>query len=105
LGIFEDKGLSRARVTRHARSRCLKALWAGDRLIVLKLDQLCRSVRDLTTMLDDLRARGVKFGRKPKLTEQQIAHARKLIDVGERGGHVASLLNIVWTTLYGALAR
>jgi hypothetical protein len=27
--------------------------------------------------------RGVKFGRKPKLTAQQITHARKLIDQGE----------------------
>jgi len=27
--------------------------------------------------------RGVKFGRKPKMTPQQIAHARKLIDQGE----------------------
>jgi hypothetical protein len=25
----------------------------------------------------------VKFGRKPKMTPQQIAHARKLIDQGE----------------------
>jgi hypothetical protein len=29
------------------------------------------------------RDRGVKFGRKPKLTRQQIYHARKLIDAGE----------------------
>ena len=27
--------------------------------------------------------RGVKFGRKPKMTPQQIAHARKLIEAGE----------------------
>jgi hypothetical protein len=26
----------------------------------------------------------VKFGRKPKLTRQEIDHARKLIDAGER---------------------
>jgi DNA invertase Pin-like site-specific DNA recombinase len=30
-------------------------------LIVWKLDRLGRSLRDLITMLDDLRARGVKF--------------------------------------------
>jgi hypothetical protein len=28
-------------------------------------------------------ARGVKFGRKPKLTAAQIDHARELIDNGE----------------------
>ena len=31
-----------------------------------------------------MRHRGVKFGRKPKLTRQQIDHARKLIDDGQR---------------------
>jgi hypothetical protein len=34
--------------------------------------------------------RGVKFGRKPKLTPQQIAHARKLIDQGEDRQKVAA---------------
>ena len=40
---------------------CLKKLEHGDTLIVWKLDRLGRSLRDLITMLDDLRARGVKF--------------------------------------------
>ncbi len=48
--------------------------------------------------------RGVKFGRKPKLTPQQIDHARKLIDGGERREDVATLLNVDRTTLYRALA-
>jgi DNA invertase Pin-like site-specific DNA recombinase len=48
--------------------------------------------------------RGVKFGRKPKLTPQQKAHARKLIDDGERREDVAALLNVNRTTLYRALA-
>src|ERR1022692_154459 len=59
--IFEDKGSSGASVKRPAVSRCLKALRAGDTLIVWKLDRLGRSLRDLIAMLDDLRARGVKF--------------------------------------------
>jgi DNA invertase Pin-like site-specific DNA recombinase len=50
------------------------------------------------------RARGVKFGRKPKLRPQQINHARKLIDGGERREDVAALLNVDRTTLYRALA-
>ena len=49
------------------------------------------------------RARGVEFGRKPKLTPQQKAHARKLIDAGERREDVAALLNVNRTTLYRAL--
>jgi DNA invertase Pin-like site-specific DNA recombinase len=59
--VYEDKGLTGARAKRPALSRCLRALRAGDTLIVWKLDRLGRSLRDLITMLDDLRARGVKF--------------------------------------------
>ena len=46
---------------RPALSRCLKALRPGDTLTVWKLDRLGRSLRDLITMLDELRARGIKF--------------------------------------------
>jgi DNA invertase Pin-like site-specific DNA recombinase len=48
--------------------------------------------------------RGVKFGRKPKLTPQQIAHARKLIDQGEERQKVADLFKVGRKTLYRALA-
>jgi DNA invertase Pin-like site-specific DNA recombinase len=48
--------------------------------------------------------RGVKFGRKPKLTPQQVQHAQKLIDEGERRADVAALLSVDRTTLYRALA-
>jgi hypothetical protein len=36
--------------------------------------------------------RGVKFGRKPRLTPEQINHARKLIDKVEARQYVADLL-------------
>ena len=49
------------------------------------------------------RANGVKFGRKPKLTRQQIAHAARLIDEGQRCEDVASLFQINRSTLYRAL--
>jgi DNA invertase Pin-like site-specific DNA recombinase len=47
--------------------------------------------------------RGVKFGRKLKLTPQQISHVRKLIDDGQRREDVAALLNVHRTTLYRGL--
>jgi DNA invertase Pin-like site-specific DNA recombinase len=47
--------------------------------------------------------RGVKFGRKLKVTPQQINHARKLIDDGQRREDVAALLNVDRTTLYRGL--
>lgn len=47
--------------------------------------------------------RGVKFGRKPKMTPQQIALARKLIDEGEERAKVAALFKVGRKTLYRAL--
>jgi DNA invertase Pin-like site-specific DNA recombinase len=152
--IFKDDGLSGATTKRPALLRCLKKLETGDTLTVWKLDRLGRSLRDLISMLDDLKhrgvkfrslteaidtetptgramwqmigvlaelerslisertragvnaakRRGVKFGRKRKLTPQQIAHAQKLIDDGQRREDVADLLNVNRTTLYRALA-
>ena len=49
------------------------------------------------------KARGVKFGRKPKLSARQIDHARNLIDAGERREDVAMLFNVDRSTLYRAL--
>ena len=48
-------------------------------------------------------ARGVKMGRKPKLTPQQVAHARKLIEQGEPHDTVAQSLNVSRRTLYRTL--
>jgi DNA invertase Pin-like site-specific DNA recombinase len=51
------------------------------------------------------KCRSVKFGRKRRLTPQQIAHARTLIDEdGEARHYVADLLNVNRTTLYRGLA-
>jgi len=47
--------------------------------------------------------RGVKFGRKRKLSTAQIEHARKLIDQGESRQYVADLLKVGRVTLYRAL--
>jgi DNA invertase Pin-like site-specific DNA recombinase len=49
------------------------------------------------------KARGVKFGRKPKLTRQQIEQARKLIAQGERPEDVAESFHAGRATLYRAL--
>jgi len=58
--IFTDKA-SGAHVARPELTKCLKALNAGNTLIVWKLDRLGRSLRDLLGLLDDLKARGVAF--------------------------------------------
>jgi DNA invertase Pin-like site-specific DNA recombinase len=51
------------------------------------------------------RKRGVKFGRKPKLTPDRLAHARKLIQQGTRPTDAAKIIGIGRTTLYDALQR
>jgi len=152
--VFKDESISGATTKRPALTRCLKVLRPGDTLIVWKLDRLGRSLRDLITMLDELRAqgvkfrsltehidtetaagramwqmigvlaelerslitertragvkaaksRGVKFGPKPKLTPQQIKHARQLLDQEKTVPEVAALLNVHRSTLYRALA-
>ncbi len=151
--LFKDELSGATGVKRPAMLRCLKALKKGDTLIVWKLDRLGRSLRDLITMLDDLKQggvkfhslteaidtttptgramwqmigvlaelersliserthagvsaakkRGVKFGRKPKLTRQQVDHARKLIERGETVGDVADTLRVSRATVYRAL--
>ncbi len=150
--IFTDKA-SGTHVTRPELIKCLKALHAGDVLIVWKLDQFGRSLRDFIGLLDDLKARGVAFrslteaidtatptgramwqmvgilaelersliqertkagraeakargvkmGRKPKLSPHQVAHARTLLEQGERPAHVAQLLKVSWRTVARAL--
>ena len=48
--------------------------------------------------------RGVRFGRPARLTAQQLAHARKLIDEGTPVPEVASLLGVSRATAYRALS-
>jgi DNA invertase Pin-like site-specific DNA recombinase len=49
--------------------------------------------------------RGVKFGRKPKLSQEQLERARELIDKGDRDRQsIADLFKVSRTTLYRALA-
>ena len=48
-------------------------------------------------------ARGVKLGRKPKLSPQQVAHARKLLEQGEHPSDIARLLKVSRRTLDRAL--
>lgn len=51
------------------------------------------------------RARGVKLGRRPKLSPSQIAAARDLIDSGEKAGAVARRFGVGRATLYRRLSR
>jgi DNA invertase Pin-like site-specific DNA recombinase len=51
------------------------------------------------------RARGLRSGPKPKLTCQQVEHAKRLIDEGQYRQRVADLFNVSRVTLYRAIAK
>jgi DNA invertase Pin-like site-specific DNA recombinase len=51
------------------------------------------------------RVRGVKFGRKPKLTRQQVLQAIKLMNSGEGAEDVAIGFHVSKATLYRELAK
>ncbi|RMD59542.1 recombinase family protein [Candidatus Parcubacteria bacterium] len=56
--IYEDR-LSGAKSDRPGLQACMKALRAGDVLVVWRLDRLARSLKDLIRIADDLEARGI----------------------------------------------
>ena len=49
--------------------------------------------------------RGVKMGRKPRLSPQQVQHARELIEQGKHPKEVKKLLGVSLATLYRALPK
>jgi DNA invertase Pin-like site-specific DNA recombinase len=49
--------------------------------------------------------RGVKFGRKVKLTADRMNHARTLIDQGRTPTEAAKIMAVSRATLYRALQR
>jgi DNA invertase Pin-like site-specific DNA recombinase len=51
------------------------------------------------------RKRGVRMGRPPRLSADQITHARKLVEAGERVRSVAYTLRVDAATLYRALKK
>lgn len=59
--VYKDDGISGATRNRPGLQEALKALREGDTLTVWKLDRLGRSVVDLVSILDDLKARGIEF--------------------------------------------
>src|SRR5262245_37437236 len=76
--VFKDEGISGATTKRPALTRCLKTLRPGDTLMVWKLDRLGRSLRDLITLLDELRAHGIKFRSLTEHIDTETAAGRAM---------------------------
>jgi DNA invertase Pin-like site-specific DNA recombinase len=61
-------------------------------------------INEYTQMgLTEARRRGVRVGRKPKLSPDQISEAQRLIDAGESADDVARTLGVSRATIYRAL--
>ena len=59
--IFAEKASGKSTNGRHALDKAVKALKAGDTLVVVRLDRLARSIRDLLRLLNDIKAAGARF--------------------------------------------
>lgn len=57
--VYTDEGISGRAASRPEWDRCLDALRAGDVLVVVRLDRVGRSVRNLIDVVNDLASKGV----------------------------------------------
>ena len=56
--MFSEKASGKSKDGRYALQKALGALQPGDTLIVVRLDRLARSVRDLLGLMDTIKAAG-----------------------------------------------
>ncbi len=89
-------------------SEAIDTTSAQGKLLLHVLGALAEFERSLITErtragLVAARQRGTKVGRKPKLSAEQIEHARKLIDTGESPSRVARSIGVSPATLYRAI--
>jgi DNA invertase Pin-like site-specific DNA recombinase len=78
--IYEDK-LSGVITKRRQLDRCLKAMKAGDVLVVWKLDRLGRSLAHLIETIDALRDRGIGFTSLSEAIDTGSASGKLLLHV------------------------
>lgn len=59
--IYHDHGVSGTKTSRPELDKMMDRLSTGDEVVVWKLDRLGRNTRYLLELLDDFKARGIKF--------------------------------------------
>jgi DNA invertase Pin-like site-specific DNA recombinase len=59
--VYSEKVSGKSTNGRYELEKAIRALQAGDTLIVVKLDRLARSVRDLLALLDAIKDAGARF--------------------------------------------
>ena len=77
-------------------SEMLNAVLAAERAFLIERVQKGRA---------NVQRKGVKLGRRSKLTSDQVRHARRLLDLGEGGRAVARTFGVSEATLYRNLRR
>ena len=86
-------------------SEAIDTTSVSGRLLFHIMDALAEFERSLITErtrtgMAAAKQRGDKVGRKPKLSDDQVNHARNLIDAGESPRQVAKSLGVSTATLY-----
>ena len=56
--VYSEKAPGKSTNGRHALDKAIKALLPGDTLVTVRLDRLARSIRDLLSLLDTIKAAG-----------------------------------------------
>jgi DNA invertase Pin-like site-specific DNA recombinase len=56
--VYSEKASGKSTNGRHALDKAIKALLPGDTLVTVRLDRLARSIRDLLSLLDIIKASG-----------------------------------------------
>lgn len=79
--IYEDKASGRAMKNRPELANVLRALRAGDTLVVWRLDRLGRSLYDLVKIVNDLSERGVRFESLTEQIDTSTAQGRMFLGV------------------------
>jgi len=79
--IYREKATAKHNDRRELQ-RMLKAVAAGDMLVVTRLDRLARSQRDLLNMLADLAAKGVGFrSLRDTWADTTTMHGRLMLNI------------------------
>ena len=104
LDEFRAQGIKFQSLTEHIDTETAagRAMWQ----MIGVLAELERSLITERTRagVKAAKRRGVKFGRKPKLTSQQIEHARQLLAQGKPPQEVADLFTVSRATIYRRVA-
>lgn len=58
IKVFSEKASGKSTDGRHALDKAIRALEPGDTLVTVRLDRLARSIRDLLSLLDAIKAAG-----------------------------------------------